>query len=675
MFRTIEGTSAYINAGQVVSPRSARRLLARALGLITATLTATGLCAQPLGPDNLSYEGSFRVPAGTLGGSTFAYGGKGLAWRDRNPGDPNDPGSLYLVGHAQDQLVAEISIPTPVISSSKNVAELPVASLLQPFADVTGGLMNSITSDPRLGGLAWLDRGNGGGELHWTVWQFYNVSGNQFPGHGYSSVNLNAPNGTGAWTVGNYHNQSTAGYLFDVPSGWADQNIGGKRLVSGQNSVTGNATSSWGPSMFAYDPAQHPVQPPPFGAALDVAVMANYPYSPNGENNFPNYKPTDWWQGASWISAGGQHAVVVVGSKALGETRYGAPQPGDCNQYQGYHGDPYEPQMLFFDPAELAAVANGSRNPSSIEASAIYRPQADIYKTCFGMLAGAAYDPDRQRLYITQLSADTLNQFEPMPLVHVYKVSSNGGGGSSSGGSSSGGSSSGGSSSGGSSSGGGGTPALTVGDTSVREADGRAVVDISLDRPANDTVSFVAFTRPISASPASDFLGFTRSLTIPAGQSQTTVEIDVVNDDVPEADETLALRLVNVTGDVNVVDGIGQIQIEDDDTYSEPVFSIAGSFVNESAGSAQIRVELYQAVDAEVTLFTQSGTADGRGRDYYGFTRELQFRNGETVKYIDVTINDDTESEDREYLLVRLTNARGAAIAQSRNLIWIQDND
>jgi len=328
-------------------------------------MTTANLSAAPLGPENLSSEGSFRVPAGTFAGSTFAYGGKGLAWRDRNPDDPGDPGSLYLVGHDQDQLVAEISIPTPVISPSKNIADLPVATMLQPFADVMGGLMNSVIDAPRIGGLAWLDRGNGGQQMHWTVWRFYNVSGDQFPGHGYSSVNLNAPAGTGAWTLGNYHNQSTAGYLFTVPKEWADRNLGGKRLVAGQNSVNGNSTSSWGPSMFAYDPAQNPAQPPPFGAALDVAVMANYPYSTNGENDFPGYEPTDWWRGASWINVGGRHAVVVVGSKALGETRYGPPQPGDCNQYQGYHGDPYEPQILFFDPDDLAAAANGDRDPGA----------------------------------------------------------------------------------------------------------------------------------------------------------------------------------------------------------------------------------------------------------------------------------------------------------------------
>jgi len=65
---------------------------------------------------DLEYQGAFRVPQGTIGGSTLNYGGTGLTY---NPAR----NSLFLVGHDWDQASAEISIP------SQNESE----SFLEPF--------------------------------------------------------------------------------------------------------------------------------------------------------------------------------------------------------------------------------------------------------------------------------------------------------------------------------------------------------------------------------------------------------------------------------------------------------------------------------------------------------------------------------------------------------------
>lgn len=97
--------------------------------------------ATRLQPADLEYLGAFKVSIGQFGKSTFAYGGNALAWR--LDGDPNGdadgyPGSLFLVGHEIDQLVAEISIPEPIMHLG-NTSGLNDVEMLQPFADVTGG--------------------------------------------------------------------------------------------------------------------------------------------------------------------------------------------------------------------------------------------------------------------------------------------------------------------------------------------------------------------------------------------------------------------------------------------------------------------------------------------------------------------------------------------------------
>src|SRR5437867_1986550 len=103
------------------------------LMLVVLGTSAAGVTIPTLpvvGASDLRYVGAFRVPAGNFGGSSFAYGGTAMAYNPvRN--------SLFMVGHDWQQFVAEVSIPTPVNSSS--VDNLPTATVIQPFADATEG--------------------------------------------------------------------------------------------------------------------------------------------------------------------------------------------------------------------------------------------------------------------------------------------------------------------------------------------------------------------------------------------------------------------------------------------------------------------------------------------------------------------------------------------------------
>ena len=91
----------------------------------------------------------------------------------------SNPASLFLVGHIYDQLVAEISIPRPVISLHQSLDDLSVSELLQPFGDVTGGLRAAIPTDqPQPYHVCGLQVA--GHALHWTLFRYYNVEGYDF---------------------------------------------------------------------------------------------------------------------------------------------------------------------------------------------------------------------------------------------------------------------------------------------------------------------------------------------------------------------------------------------------------------------------------------------------------------------------------------------------------------
>ena len=377
-----------------------------------------------LDPASLSYVGAFRVPTGRFGTSTFAFGGHGLAWR---PGDPADPfpGTLFAVGHEQEQQVAEFDIPAPV--ASHDPGRLPVASFVQPFTDVTGGLGPAATAgEMRVGDIEFLD-----GRLHWSVYRWYNVGAEQLAGHGWSNADFGDLDAHGTWTLGAYHNQLTGGYLLTAPQAWADAHTSGRRLIAGLTVRQGVASTSQGPALFAYSDAQAVASPPP-GSALDTTALLYYPHA-DGQTSTPDPIPAggatltghlipESWRGATWVEAGGRQAVLVVGRRASVE-RYGEPEPGDCEPDKGYHGDPYRPVFALYDPDDLAAVAAGAKRPWEVQPYAEIDPSADLIPSCGWDLSGAAFDAEHSLLYVIHQGADVVSaEFEPYPVVYVYRV-------------------------------------------------------------------------------------------------------------------------------------------------------------------------------------------------------------------------------------------------------------
>jgi len=104
--------------------------------------------------------------------------------------------------------------------------------------------------------------------------------------------------------------------------------------------------------------------------------------------------------------------------------------------------------------------------------------------------------------------------------------------------------------------------------------------------------------------------------------------------------------------------------------------SIADIVVEESVGTATVTVSLDPPASTAVgvNVSTVPGTASP-GTDFYGLFMHLDFAAGESSKAVEITILDDIENEDDENLLVRLTAANGAAIADGEASVTINDND
>jgi hypothetical protein len=393
-----------------------------------------------LQPADLEYMGAFRLPDAS-GGSSWDYSGRGLSYYP--DGDPNGaadgfPGSLFGVGHDQQQFVSEIGIPVPVLS--KNLAELNTAETLQPFADLTGGIFGE-TEIPRLG-IQYLPplAGQSSGKLHFVHGQHFQ---DFEPSHGWGELDLGNPQPVGPWDFGGYSNYVTSDYLFEIPANWAAAIPGAPRLATGRfrEGVWGGR----GPTLFGYNPA-----PDGSGPRAIVPLLLYGTQQPGQPDILSDestqmsvYHEDDSWWGGAWLTSGEKSAVILVGTKALGRSWYGFANgvvwEHDCAEVnpptcpdvpewpydaRGYWAEDYQPQIIFYNPSDLIAVANGQSETwqpqpyARLDLSAAFiNPEISLenYKTD---LAGAvAYDRERGLLYIIERLAD-----EYKSIVHVWRI-------------------------------------------------------------------------------------------------------------------------------------------------------------------------------------------------------------------------------------------------------------
>lgn len=447
-----------------------------ALGLVI-TLTLPALAETRLMPGDFAYLGAFRLPEDGDRPKTFAWGGNAMSFAP--PGrhaarDGDLPGSLFVMGHdriAYGELpdgnqLAEISIPAPVIAD--RVAALPVARFLQPFADVAAGRFAGLDELPRTG-LAWLDVPETGPKLH-LGWGAHFQPEPEVPSHGWISPDLAQPGFAGEWFIAAQSGYSTNGYLFTVPGAWADAHLGGRRLATGRYRDGG--WSGMGPALFAYRPwIDAAGTPAPDGARLDAATLLKYPGSRETESfarAMYGYSHADEWEGGAWIETdGGKAAVIFAGTKSVGQKSWygfvhpdgpdkvcvagefvgsftvcrmadGTPCPAvdltECaghNGYRGWWSTRFEAQILFYDPADLAAVAAERMEPFAPQPYAVLAIDEHLFLNPAGIepatlgtgvqrryrIGAAAFDPEGGRLFVVELFADN-----DKPVVHVWQV-------------------------------------------------------------------------------------------------------------------------------------------------------------------------------------------------------------------------------------------------------------
>lgn len=404
---------------------------------------------------DIEYRGAFKLPKtenGTWQNShtltcsaiTFYPYPEGKYPETKDPGGRDDgyPGSLFAVGNwgrLGKGRIAEISIPKPV--KSKNLEELPVAKTLQPFADVRA--FDVKVQLPTIG-LEYLPAQGSqqSDKLYHYYGEYYLVSSsfsvNKPVTHGASELTLSAPQSQGGWRIGPkneapMYDQYVFLDLFQVPPNWAREHIEGRMLITGRSSRTGaragDAIYAIGPWIDSYP---EPLPPDQSNNADYLQYVTLLEYDKTGTRTRNEFNPSDSFIGGSWLSSGEKFAILLSGTKALGDTWYGyadGSRPGFLEAHvpslysfkelggKGHKCTGRQPLMLLYNPDDFAKVAHGELAPWEPQPYAGWDVSEYLLNGKKGSLKAITFDQSHGFLYAVEASA-----YNSYPVIHVFKV-------------------------------------------------------------------------------------------------------------------------------------------------------------------------------------------------------------------------------------------------------------
>ncbi len=213
---------------------------------------------------------------------------------------------------------------------------------------------------------------------------------------------------------------------------------------------------------------------------------------------------------------------------------------------------------------------------------------------------------------------------------------------------------------------------------SVNEAAGTAqlTVKLSVASAFPITVKYATVAGG-SATAGEDYTATSGTLTFAPGETSKTFTVDILNDALDEADETIDVTLSDPTNATLGTPFGAVVTIVDDDPQPSVAFSQAAFTKGEGSGTAEIEVVLSAASGRVVTVdyTTSDGTATA-GSDYAATSGTLSFAPGQVSAIIELAILDDAQDEPDETVNLTLSNPSNATLgATSSTVLTIEDND
>jgi uncharacterized repeat protein (TIGR01451 family) len=223
-------------------------------------------------------------------------------------------------------------------------------------------------------------------------------------------------------------------------------------------------------------------------------------------------------------------------------------------------------------------------------------------------------------------------------------------------------------------------PQISINGVSVTELPGgtNAVFLVTLSAPSPEAAVSVNFaTADATATAGLDYLARSGTLTIAPGDTQATLSVPILSDQIHEPDEVF---LVNLSSPTNAVlgnaQGIGTIH---DNNPPPKIFIHDAQVLEGDSGTTEldftVTLDAPTGLAVSASFATSDGTATAASGDYVPAAGVVQLGPGQTNATIRVLVNGDTIPEPDETLFVTLTQLVNALAGNLRATGTILDDD
>ena len=210
---------------------------------------------------------------------------------------------------------------------------------------------------------------------------------------------------------------------------------------------------------------------------------------------------------------------------------------------------------------------------------------------------------------------------------------------------------------------------------------GTFVLTLSEENTSGGILS-IPFTLSGTASSDSDYSTPNLVAQIGAGETSTSIEIDITDDNDVEENETIILTLGNLPDGVSASSSSATLTIQDNDEEAfSAIVSIAAasSTVSEDAGTASFTISLDKENSSGGPIMiplTLGGTATGSEDYSQPANLEVVFGPSQTSKTFEISILDDEELEENETIIVSFGTLPDMILQGNESAtVTIEDND
>jgi len=368
----------------------------------------------------LTYEGAFRLEASDFGASDLNYSEGPIAYNPQNH-------SLFIVGHAHQQAIAEFAIPELV--KSEVLADLNmVDSPLQAFVQVLDGTPdNNPEAIDRIGGM-YVINNYGQQQLVVNGYEYYDAPGN----NSLTTLVVNDASNLESSTIKAYLNFQggaghTSGWISQVPSVWQDI-LEGSHITGQSSGIPIISRTSVGPSAFSFDMVTA------LSATNEIETSTLLDFSlanPLNEDLSNENGTNDIWTHLSRVTYGfivpGTRTYLTIGNSAghgSGICYKCTQDDGNlCGGYCAPESADYYQHYWLWDVLDLIKVKNGEIQPYEVLPYDYGTFNTPFQDGSMRPIGGGSFDPATGNLYLSVNKGDTeQGTYARPPVIVAYNV-------------------------------------------------------------------------------------------------------------------------------------------------------------------------------------------------------------------------------------------------------------